>query len=212
MDTGLFGFPVCLLRSDITDGGVNPPPIVIAFVREQVAPRGIAIRVLALMDQLGFQCVFRAKSAIASGMKSATPRRVQALDRWAVHGALLVRNDGRGTDASRENVDATIREVLRLKHEGGASDRQIARSLSLARSTVALTLERAAAAGLRWPLPATLSDRVLEGMLYAGHGRRQGERRKAEPDWAGPSPELTTLSFSAWNDNSALNRRLRCMS
>jgi DNA-binding NarL/FixJ family response regulator len=31
-----------------------------------------------------------------------------------------------------------VREILRLKH-GGASDRQIARSLSLARSTVALT-------------------------------------------------------------------------
>ena len=83
-----------------------------------------------------------------------------------------------------------IREVLRLKHEGGASDRQIARSLSLARSTVALTLERAAAAGLRWPLPATLTDRVLEAMLYAGAGRQQGERRKAEPDWAHVHHEL----------------------
>ena len=83
-----------------------------------------------------------------------------------------------------------IREVLRLKHEGGASDRQIARSLSLARSTVALTLERAAAAELGWPLPATLTDRVLEAMLYAGNGRRQGERRKAEPDWAHVHHEL----------------------
>lgn len=77
-----------------------------------------------------------------------------------------------------------IREILRLKHEGGASDRQIARSLGLARSTVALSLERAAAAGLRWPLPAPMSDRVLEAMLYAGHGSQQGARRKAEPDWA----------------------------
>ena len=83
-----------------------------------------------------------------------------------------------------------IREVLRLKHEGGASDRQIARSLSLARSTVAVTLERAAAAGLHWPLPATLSDRVLEAMLYAGHGPQQGARRKSEPDWAHIHHEL----------------------
>src|SRR3954454_1598981 len=73
-----------------------------------------------------------------------------------------------------------VREILRLKH-GGASDRQIARSLSLARSTVALTLERAAAAELGWPLPATLTDRALEATLYAGNGRRQGERRKTEP-------------------------------
>ena len=83
-----------------------------------------------------------------------------------------------------------VREILRLKHEGGASDRQIARSLGLARSTVALTLERAAAAGLRWPLPATLTDRVLEAMLYAGHGSQQGARRKTEPDWAHVHHEL----------------------
>ncbi|HEU0218130.1 MAG TPA: IS21 family transposase [Stellaceae bacterium] len=83
-----------------------------------------------------------------------------------------------------------VREILRLKNEGGASDRQIARSLNLARSTVALTLERAAAAGLRWPLPATLTDRVLEAMLYAGHGSQQGARRKAEADWAYVHHEL----------------------
>ena len=82
-----------------------------------------------------------------------------------------------------------VREILRLKH-GGASDRQIARSLSLARSTVAVTLERVAAAGLRWPLPATLTDRVLEAMLYAGHGSQQGARRKAEPDWVYVHHEL----------------------
>jgi transposase len=82
-----------------------------------------------------------------------------------------------------------VREILRLKH-GGASDRQIARSLSLARSTVAVTLERVGAVGLRWPLPTTLTDRVLEAMLYAGHGSQQGARRKAEPDWAYVHHEL----------------------
>jgi hypothetical protein len=76
-----------------------------------------------------------------------------------------------------------VREILRLKHECSATDREIARSLGIARSTVALTLERVAAAGLHWPLLATLTDRVLEAMLYAGHGRQQGARRKAEPDW-----------------------------
>jgi transposase len=81
-------------------------------------------------------------------------------------------------------------EILRLKHECGATDRAITRSLSIACSTVALTLERVAAAGLRWPLPATLTDRVLEGMLYAGHGSQQGARRKAEPDWAYVHHEL----------------------
>ena len=83
-----------------------------------------------------------------------------------------------------------VREILRLKHECRATDREIARSLSVARSTVALTLERVAAAGLRWPLSATLTDRVLEAMLYAGHGGQQGARRKAEPDWTHVHHEL----------------------
>ena len=76
-----------------------------------------------------------------------------------------------------------VREILRLKQACGASDRAIARSLGIARSTVALTLERLAAAGLAWPLPETLSERVLEAMLYAGRSSKQGFRRKAEPDW-----------------------------
>ena len=79
-----------------------------------------------------------------------------------------------------------VREILRIKHECRATDREIARSLGVARSTVALTLERVAAAGLCWPLPATLTDRVL----YAGHGRQQGARRKADPDWAHVHHEL----------------------
>ncbi len=83
-----------------------------------------------------------------------------------------------------------IREILRLKHECGASDRAIGRSLGIARSTVALTLDRVAATGLAWPLSATLSDRVLEALLYAGAGSRQGMRRKAEPDWTHVHREL----------------------
>ena len=73
------------------------------------------------------------------------------------------------------------REILRLKHECGVADREIARSVSVARSTIVLTLEWVAPS-LDWPLPATLADRVLEAMLYAGHGRQQSARRKAEPD------------------------------
>src|SRR3954452_7998085 len=56
VDAGLCGFPVCLLRSDVADSGVDPPPIVVAFdVREQITPRGLAIGIIALMDQLRFQ-------------------------------------------------------------------------------------------------------------------------------------------------------------
>jgi len=84
-----------------------------------------------------------------------------------------------------------VREILRLKHECGATDRAIARSLRIARSTVAVTLDRLAAAELRWPLPATLSERVLEAMLYAGPGTPRGSRRnKAEPEWTHVHHEL----------------------
>lgn len=40
-----------------------------------------------------------------------------------------------------------VREILRLKYDGGASDRAIARSTGLARSTVSDYLARAAVAG-----------------------------------------------------------------
>ena len=83
-----------------------------------------------------------------------------------------------------------VREILRLKYECGATERAIARSIGIARSTVALTVERAAAAKLSWPLPATLTDRVLEAMLYASAGALQGLRCKAEPDWTHVHREL----------------------
>src|SRR3954454_20180442 len=83
-----------------------------------------------------------------------------------------------------------IREILRLKNECGATDRAVARSLGIARSTVALTLDRVATAGLAWPLPETLSDRVLEALLYADGGSRQGCRRKSEPNWTQVHREL----------------------
>jgi len=83
-----------------------------------------------------------------------------------------------------------IREILRLKYEAGATERAIARSIGVARSTVALTLERVAAVRLGWPLPVTLTDRVLEATLYACAGRPQGSRGKPEPDWTHVHREL----------------------
>src|SRR3954451_801800 len=83
-----------------------------------------------------------------------------------------------------------IRDILRLKHASGATDRAIARSLRVARSTIALVLERAAAAGLSWPRPETVTDEVLEAALYAGRGLKPGSRRKPEPDWAQVHREL----------------------
>ena len=59
-----------------------------------------------------------------------------------------------------------IREILRLRWGCRLSARQIARSLKVARSTVAEYLRRAAAAGLSWPLPEELDELALERLLF----------------------------------------------
>jgi transposase len=58
-----------------------------------------------------------------------------------------------------------IKEVLRLQ-AAGQSQRVIARSVGVARSTVKEYLQRAEAAGLSWPLPEELSESALEVRLF----------------------------------------------
>ena len=60
-----------------------------------------------------------------------------------------------------------LREILRLRHAGGLSQREIARSLSIGLGTVCECLGRAGAAGLGWPLPAEFDDARLETLLAA---------------------------------------------
>ena len=59
-----------------------------------------------------------------------------------------------------------IKEVLRLHYEKGFSTRQIAKSLSIGRSTVQDYLDRSQRAGLSWPLAAELDETSLERQLY----------------------------------------------
>ena len=59
-----------------------------------------------------------------------------------------------------------IRELMRLKFALGLSDRKIAASLSVARSTVQECLRRVHSAGVAWPLPDALDDAQLEQQLY----------------------------------------------
>ncbi len=83
-----------------------------------------------------------------------------------------------------------VHEVLRVKLDGGLSDRQAARSLGMPRGTVRDYLERFAASGLTWPLPTEVDDAALEQALF-----RRGERPPALsrplPDWAVVTRELT---------------------
>jgi predicted transcriptional regulator len=57
-------------------------------------------------------------------------------------------------------------EILRLKHEVGLTHRQIARSCGLTHPTVSSYLERAAAAGLTWPLPEDMDEERLQALLF----------------------------------------------
>jgi transposase len=58
-----------------------------------------------------------------------------------------------------------IREILRLQAEG-FSEREIARSVGCARSSVQICLWRAEQAGVGWPVSAELDDAALEARLY----------------------------------------------
>src|SRR6201987_1667092 len=77
-----------------------------------------------------------------------------------------------------------IREVLRLHHSVGMSQRAVARSLNLAQGTVSKYLNRTRRAGLTWPLPPELDDDVrLENRLYPPPSDRPSDERP-QPDWA----------------------------
>lgn len=82
----------------------------------------------------------------------------------------------------------TIREILRLKWDCQRSNREIAQSCRIARSSVAECVSRAAAAGLTWPLPPECDDGTLEARLYRRPGRPP--RPQPLPDWTLVHQEL----------------------
>jgi transposase len=84
--------------------------------------------------------------------------------------------------ANRELTMRQIRQTLRLASDG-ISAREIGRMLGVARSTIQDNLKRAKTADLVWPLPANLTDAVLEERLFAHAGAKRGLRRRAEPAW-----------------------------
>ena len=99
-----------------------------------------------------------------------------------------------------------IRDVLRL-HADKLSKRQIAVSLNLGRTAVRDYINRAARAGLGWPLPEGLSDEDLERLLFAPPRVRSPDRRPC-PNWPVLHRELrkpgVTLSL-LWEEYRALH-------
>lgn len=81
-----------------------------------------------------------------------------------------------------------IKEVLRLTHQAGLSEREIAGSLGIAASTVHRYLDRATRAGLSWPLPAELDEAGLERRLFPP--LPPSSQPRTAPDWGWVHREL----------------------
>jgi transposase len=75
-----------------------------------------------------------------------------------------------------------IREILRLKHEVGLSNRAIARACCVSNSTVGDYVSRAKKAGVAWPLPEELGEEELYRKLYPEREKAKRTERP-QPDW-----------------------------
>ena len=87
-----------------------------------------------------------------------------------------------------------VREVLRLKQACGVSDRQIAKAVGIARSTVAEYLGRAKVAGISWPIPDGIDDTELERRLFPSQPNASPAR--SPPDWSSIHKELQQRSMT----------------
>ncbi len=75
----------------------------------------------------------------------------------------------------------TIKEILRLKWACRPSNREIAQSCKIARSTVAECWTRASAVGLAWPLPVDLDDGTVEARIVGQVGHPGSGRSPTGP-------------------------------
>ena len=73
-----------------------------------------------------------------------------------------------------------IKEVLRLHHSSGLSQKQITKALGCSRGAVAEYLHRAQVAGLSWPLPDDLDDVQIERRLFPP---RTSTKSRPQPDF-----------------------------
>lgn len=81
-----------------------------------------------------------------------------------------------------------IKEILRLKHEAGLSNRAIAGACKISNSTVGEYLRRAEAAGIGWPLGELSEDEIYQKMF--GEQTPLPEKAKPLPDWEEVRKEL----------------------
>lgn len=82
-----------------------------------------------------------------------------------------------------------IREVFRLKFEHNLSERKIAQSCNISRSTVKDYLARLSVSELTWPLPDSIDELTLEQQLFPVKPS-SGRHKQTQPDWSQIHQEL----------------------
>jgi transposase len=95
-----------------------------------------------------------------------------------------------------------VKEVLRLKWENGLSNRQIAKSCSIARATVAEYVRRAKNVGLSWPLPLGMDETELNERLFPSSPSVSSGFRPV-PDWTEVHRQLKhkgVILFLLWQE------------
>jgi transposase len=100
----------------------------------------------------------------------------------------ITRSEEAGMSQQRLSV-RKVREVLRLKHEVGLSNRAIARACRVSNSTVGEYVVRARRAGLDWPLPDELGEEELYRKLFPEREATKNAARP-QPDWEAVHREL----------------------
>ena len=88
-----------------------------------------------------------------------------------------------------------VREVLRLRHALGVSERQIAVAIGVSRSTVSEYLRRATVIGITWPVREGMDDTELERRLFTPPTLEEKPARSL-PDWTVVHRELKRRSVT----------------
>ena len=81
-----------------------------------------------------------------------------------------------------------VKDILRLKFEAGLSHERIAAAVGLSKGAVTHYLQRAARAGVSWPVAPTLDDTALEALLFPPAPKSRSSY--AVPDFAVIHQEL----------------------
>src|SRR5512135_262238 len=117
----------------------------------------------------------------------------------AVSPSLWSRPGGQGVLRERSDM-RRVKELLRLAHELGYSNRQISQSIRMPKTTVSDYLARASGAGIRYADIAAMSQEAVEALLFQ---RPELPTARTVPDWNTVAAELTKRGVTLmllWED------------